>query len=312
MSALDPDARTVLDMVEASGRPALHILGVDAARAAIRSSQQILGKTPPPARQRETSIPGPGGPIPLRIYRPSVVADNAALPALLFLHGGGWMLGDLDYGAWLCASLAEGLRIAVISVGYRLAPEHAFPAGLEDSLAALDYIVRYAKALAIDGERIAIAGDSAGANLAAVCAIHARDEGLPLRAQILLYPVTDVAEERESWHRNGDGFGLTAAAMRWFRDAYVGEADPHDWRLSPLRAERLDGVAPALVLTCGYDPLRDEGDAYAARLKEAGVPTRHLPYPGQIHGFLMWPGVVAGAEQGLAQIAEELRVRLCA
>lgn len=306
----DADARTVLDMVKASGRPPLHLLGVHAARTAVRRSQQILGKTPPPARIREIRIPGAGGTIALRIYRPSRVADDIALPALLFLHGGGWMLGDLEYGAWFCASLAEGLRIAVVAVDYRLAPEQPFPAGLEDCLAAMDYVSRLAGTLAIDGDRIAIAGDSAGANLAAVCALQARDQGLKLRAQILLYPVTDLVEERDSYRRNAEGFGLTADAMRWFREAYQGAADPHDWHLSPLRAERLEGMAPALVLTCGFDPLCDEGDIYAARLAEAGVPVRHIEYTGQIHGFLMWPKMVAAAERALAQIADELRARL--
>jgi acetyl esterase len=307
---LDADARAVLDMVAASGRPPLHLLSVDAARAAVRSSQQILGKTPPPARIREIGIPGAGGTIALRIYRPSMVAEDAVLPVLLFLHGGGWMLGDLEYGAWFCASLAEGLRIAVVAVDYRLAPEHPFPAGLDDCLTALEHVRRYAGMLAMDRDRIAIAGDSAGANLAAACALLARDEDLSLRAQILLYPVTDLAEESDSYRRNAEGFGLTADAMRWFREAYLGRADPRDRRLSPLRAETLEGLAPALVLTCGFDPLCDEGDLYAARLGEAGVVVRHIEYTGQIHGFLMWPKMVAAAERALAQIADELRARL--
>lgn len=310
--AVDPDAQIILDLVAASGRPPLPQLGVEAARLAVRASQALFGEESPPCQVRDSACVGQEGAVPLRIYRPEHVAEHAALPALLFIHGGGWVLGDLDYGDWFCASLAGRLGIVVVSAGYRLAPEHPFPAGLEDCLAALDHIAAQADALAIDADRIAICGDSAGGNLAATCAIHARDRGQTLRSQILIYPVTDLAAEAPSYDRNAAGFGLTRDALRWFRGLYLRDADPADWRASPLRAERLGGVAPALVLTAGLDPLSDEGDAYAERLADEGVPVRHLHYPGQIHNFLMWAKAIGAAEDAMARIMEELRARLLA
>ncbi|AEG50555.1 alpha/beta hydrolase fold-3 domain protein [Sphingobium chlorophenolicum L-1] len=309
---LDADARAVLDLVEASGRPPLHTLSVEEARAAVRASLDALGKPPPPVGEQDIFADGPLGAVPLKLYRPLHAPEDVPLPVMVYFHGGGWMTGDLAYGAWFCASLADQAGIVVVSVDYRLAPEYPFPAGLEDCVAALCHVRREAAALAIDGTRIAVGGDSAGGNLAAVCALWARDEGLPLSAQILLYPVTDLMEEHESYRRNADGFGLTADAMRWFRDAYRNGADATDWRLSPLRARRLKGVAPALVLTCGFDPLCAEGDAYADRLVGAGVPVNRIRYTDQIHGFVLWAKRVRAAEQALTQIMEELRARLFA
>lgn len=311
-AGLDPDARAVLDLMEASGRPPLHLLSVEEARAAIRMSLETLGKPPPPVREADLWADGPRGPVPLRLYRPMQVPGDAPLPAMLYFHGGGWMTGDLAYGAWFCASLAERAGIAMLSVDYRLAPEHPFPAGLEDCMAALRHARRDAAALGIDAGRIAVGGDSAGGNLAAACALWARDEGLPLSAQILIYPVTDLVEEHESYRRNADGFGLTADMMRWFRTAYRNGADPADWRMSPLRAPRLEGVAPAWVLTCGFDPLCGEGDAYADRLAAAGVPVKHIRHADQIHGFLMWPKMMRASDRALSGMARELRARLFA
>ncbi|MGV3769711.1 MAG: alpha/beta hydrolase [Sphingobium phenoxybenzoativorans] len=309
---LDSDARAVLDLIEASGRPPLNQLSVAQAREAVCASLAVLGKAPPPVREHDCDIAGPGGSVPVRIYRPLGEAGEAALPALLYIHGGGWMLGDFAYGAWFCASLAQLLGIAVVSVDFRLAPEHPYPAGLDDCMAVLRHLHGHADTLAIEGGRIAIAGDSAGGNLAAACALIARDEGISLKAQILIYPVTDLLEEQESYARNAEGFGLTADVMRWFKSAYRNGADAADWRVSPLRAERMDALAPALVLTCGFDPLYAEGNAYAERLARAGVPVLHIQYRDQIHGFLMWAEKVAAAEQALAQIAGELRHRLFA
>lgn len=308
--ALDPDAHAVLQAIAESGRPPLQEMSTEMARQAIQASQALFGKPRPPCRVQDVDCAGPDGAVSLRIFRPVDENSAAPLPSLLYFHGGGWMLGDLDYGDWFCASLAGQLSIAVVSVGYRLAPEHPFPAGLDDCLAALDHIVAHADTLAIDPARIAIAGDSAGGNLAAVCALHARNRGKALRSQVLIYPVTDLAAEAPSYTRNAVGFGLTADAMRWFRESYLNDADPADWRVSPLLAQELGGVAPALVLTAGFDPLVDEGNAYAARLSDAGVPVRHLPYPRQIHNFVMWPKAIKAAEHALAQIVEELRYRL--
>lgn len=309
---MDADARAVLDLIEASGRPPLDQMGVTQAREAVRASLAILGRAPPPVDEYDLDMAGPCGRVPVRIYRPAGRGRDVILPALIYLHGGGWMLGDFAYGAWFCASFASLLDIAVVSVDYRLAPEHPYPAGLEDCMATLRHLRRHADALAVDGGRIAIAGDSAGGNLAAACALIARDEGISLRAQVLIYPVTDLLEERESYTRNADGFGLTADAMRWFKHTYRNGADAADWRLSPLRADRLEDLAPALILTCGFDPLYAEGNAYAERLARAGVPVLHIQYRDQIHGFLMWAEKIGAAEQALAQIAGELRHRLFA
>lgn len=309
---LDPDARAVLDLMEASGRPPLHLLSVEEARAAVRTSLEVMGMPPPRVRERDGFADGPRGSVPLRLYRPLNAPEGEPLPAMIYFHGGGWMTGDLAYGAWFCASLAERAGIAVVSADYRLAPEYPFPAGLEDCLAALRHVHRHAASLVIDDRRIAVGGDSAGGNLAAVCALWAHEQNVPLSAQVLIYPVTDLVEERESYRRNAEGFGLTADAMRWFRDVYRNGADAADWRLSPLRAARMEGVAPALVLTCGFDPLRGEGDAYADRLADAGVRVNHIRYPDQIHGFLMWPKMMRASERALSQIVEEVRGRLFA
>jgi acetyl esterase len=309
---VDSEAQAVLDLIAASGRAPLQEMSIAEARLAVRGSQDYFGKARPPSRVRDSAFAGPQCTVPLRIYRPGDVPDDTVLPAMLFLHGGGWMLGDLDYGGWFCGALAGQLGIAVIAVGYRLAPEHPFPAGIEDCFAALDHVAGHAGALAIDPARMGIVGDSAGGNLAAATALHARDWEIALCSQILIYPVTALADETGSYGRNAAGFGLTAEAMRWFRAAYLAGADPEDWRASPLRAPRLDGVAPALVLTAGFDPLADEGDAYAIRLAGDGVPVRHLRYPGQIHNFVMWARSIGAAETALSQIVEELRSRLLA
>jgi acetyl esterase len=222
------------------------------------------------------------------------------------------VIGDLDSGNWFCASLVERLGIAVIAVDYRLAPEHRFPAAADDCIAALSWIADNAAQLGIRADGIAVGGDSAGGNLAAVCAIHARDTGsFKVSAQILLYPVTDISSEHASYERNADGYMLTAVMMRYFKAQYLDGASAEDWRASPLLA-KLDGVAPALVVTCGYDPLCDEGDAYAAALKSAGVSVRHIRYDGQIHGFAMWSRVVKDAHNVMEQIVEDLKVRLFA
>ena len=311
IDTVDPDSQVVLDMVAASGRPPLQEAGVAAAREGMRASRLLLGATPPETLVRDLAASGPGGAIPIRLYRPLGLPSDHPVPLLVYFHGGGWVLGDIETGDAFCASLADRIGIAVAAVDYRLAPENPFPAAVEDSVAALDWLVANAAGLILRADRVAVAGDSAGGTLAAVCALHARDRGGPaLRAQILLYPVTDLAMISDSYRRNANGYMLTADTMRWFIEQYLAGADENDWRASPLRVERVDGVAPALIVTCGFDPLCDEGAAYAARLAAANVPTRHLPYPRQVHGFAMWGKAARDAETLLCQVADELRERL--
>jgi acetyl esterase len=307
---LDDDARRALDLAAAAGRRPLEQMNVAEARAAARANQQLFDAVSPPVHTDDLSLPGPASEIPLRRYRPLGKDMEEPLPTLVYFHGGGWVAGDLDHGAWLCASLAQRLGIAVVSVGYRLAPEHPFPAATDDALAALEGIAGDRGVIGVDQSRLAVLGDSAGGALAAVAAIHARNVGLPLRLQVLLYPVTDIAVEHPSYVRNGSGFGFTADGMRWYRRHYLGDADPRDWRASPGRAERLEGVAPAYVLSCGFDLLCDEAIAYADRLRGAGVSVRQSHYSGQIHGFLTRAGVIAEAARALAEIEAVLRKTL--
>jgi acetyl esterase len=212
---------------------------------------------------------------------------NGLAPALVFFHGGGWVIGNLDSHDVVCRTLAHAGELIVISVDYRLAPEHKFPAAVEDAVTATQWIADNAGALSIDAARLSVGGDSAGGNLAAVVAISARDgNGPALAAQVLIYPATDFAMAHPSHSEPETSVLLTHSVIRWFRDHYLtGAADIHDWRASPAKAETLVGLPPAYVLTAGADPLRDEGDDYARRLQEAGVPVTHRSFPGQFHGF---------------------------
>ncbi|HET6828837.1 MAG TPA: alpha/beta hydrolase, partial [Ramlibacter sp.] len=255
---------------------------------------------------------GPAGPIPLRIYRPlgSIPADP--LPVLVYYHGGGWVIGDLDTHDTLCRELANGAGCAVVAVDYRMGPEHRFPAAVDDANAALRWVSHNARDLSVDASRIAVGGDSAGGNLAAVAAIAAREAGGPaLRFQLLVYPATDMRRTAASHTTNGQGYLLTSDTMRYFHDHYI--ADPAhdlDWRASPLLHPELSGLPPAFVLTAGYDPLRDEGLQYAQRLTQAGVSTTLVCFERQIHGFLPMGKVLDEANVAVQLCAAQLRQAL--
>ena len=270
----------------------------------------------PPAPQigdvRELSAEGSFGSIPLRVYRPAGVTDSRRLPALVFFHGGGWVIGDLETHDVLCRQITAEAGVSVISVDYRVAPEHKFPAAVDDAWAATRWVAAHAAELGIDAERIAVGGDSAGGNLAAVIALLARDAGAPhIRLQLLIYPVTDLASESQSYADLADGYMLTRDSMRWFKDQYLAKAeDAADWRVSPLRAASLAGVAPALVITAGYDPLRDEGEAYARRLREAGVSVDAVCFGGMIHGFMPMGRLIDTAFRAVTLVAGSLRYAL--
>jgi acetyl esterase/lipase len=308
--ALDRDAERVLEMVRLSGRPPYETLSAPEARKLFLAAREVLAADPPPVADiREVSAPGPtGAAIPLRLYRGSTTAPGDTRPTLVYFHGGGWVIGDLDTHDSLCRHLANAARYIVVAVDYRLAPEHKFPAAV-DCFAATSWVAQEAAALDVDRERLAVGGDSAGGNLAAVVSLIARDRGAPkLRCQALLYPAVECGMTHPSHHRFAEGYLLTHPTMKWFYEQYLrGPADVDDWRASPLRAADLSGVAPALVLTAGNDVFCDEGEAYARRLQEAGVAVQLRHFPNQIHGFLTMGKIVLAAQPALDDIAAALR-----
>ena len=309
----DPDTQIVLDMIRLAGRPAFETLTPAEAREAYANSRKVL--QPPRedvAETRDVTIPGPLGDIPLRLYRPAGTEASDRLPALIYYHGGGWLLGDLESHDGVCRRFANAARCRVVSVDYRMAPEHKFPAAVEDSAAATRWVVEQADRLGIDPDKIAVGGDSAGGNLAAVMALMARDGALPpLAFQLLIYPSTDMMMTTASSQTVTAGVPLTSATMRWFIDHYLPDTTAaRDWRASPLRAVDLSGVAQALVLTCRYDPLCDEGIAYVRRLEQEGVRTVHLHYSDQTHGFMSMGRIIRAADQAIDMMAAALRKAL--
>ena len=303
---VDPQIQALLD----AGRhlPATNTLSVPAARAQYEA--RIAAMAPPAAvaRVEERDMPGPGGALRLRIYTPQ---GSGPFPLLVFFHGSGWVLCSLDTHDGICRNLCAGASCVVASVDYRLAPEHPFPAGLEDCLAATRWCAAHAASLGADPARIVIGGDSAGGNLAAVTALRLRDEGGPkLLGQLLLYPATDWHTPGwPSYAENAEGYGLTRATMEWFWGHYLPDpatqaAHPH---AAPLRAASLAGLPPALVTTAEYDPLRDEGEAYADALRAAGVTVAATRWMGMNHGFYFWAGRVDKATVGIAEASGWLR-----
>jgi acetyl esterase len=283
---LDPQAQAFLDQMVSLGGPQLHTLSPEDARKAFDMLAQLSGLKPEAvAKVEDRLIPGPGGQIPVRFYTPQ---GQPPFPVLLFFHGGGFVIGSIELYDEFCRALTNGAGCIVISVGYRLAPEHKFPAAVEDCYAATKWVAVNAKAIGGDSMRIAVGGDSAGGNLAAVVALMARDKGtVPLVLQLLMYPATNLAHDTLSAQENANDYFLTRDDMFWFRSLYLSaDADRNNPYASPLRAQDLHGLPPALVITAEYDPLRDEGEAYAARLLEAGVATTCTRYDGMIHGFL--------------------------
>ena len=278
----------------------------DEFRAMMRVQIEDKAKREHVAHVEDREIPGPVGAIPVRIYRST--ADRSQ-GVLVYYHGGGWVGGDLETHDSLCRAIANAAECMVISVDYRLAPEHAYPAAAEDAYAALKWVCENHSALAIDPERIAVGGDSAGGNLAAVVSLMARDrEKLPLRLQVLIYPITDCDFTTSSYQECAEGYLLTTTGMKWFWKSYAPEEDDAQQPYaSPLRAGELSDVAPALVITAEYDVLRDEGVAYAKRLQESGVPTEWKCYDGMIHGFVGRQDVLDAGRMAVNQIANALR-----
>ena len=311
--SLDPESQRLIDLMAAANRPAWNTLSPQAARdlyLALRPGAQ--GPRPADVTVVDRTIPGPSGPLPVRLYRPASAPADARLPGLVYAHGGGWVFGNLDSHDVLCAQLAIEAGIAVFAVDYRLAPEARFPGAFDDVVAGLKWVAANGASVGIDATKLAIGGDSAGGNLAAAVSIWARDNGGPkLLLQLLAYPVTDAVARAESYRRYEDGYGLNAATMEWFFDHYTPDkAMRDDWRVSPLRAKSLGGLPPALVITAGYDPLRDEGRAYAFRLQQDGTLADLVEFGGMLHGFLSSPMLLHGARRGTSLAAAALREAL--
>jgi acetyl esterase len=289
---LAAEYQLVLRLIALSGHPGLHAMTPAQARAEILRSARVFACNPTPlARIEGRVVPGPAGPIPARLYVPC--DDGKRRPLVVYYHGGGWVIGDLDTHDTACRTLAREADAGVLAVDYRLAPEHRFPAAVDDALAAFRWAAANADALGFDPARVAVAGDSAGGNLAAVVAQLTTREGGPRpAAQFLAYPVTDVSTKHPSYRLFAEGFLLTERDMDWFRGHYLpDDAAARDPRASPLLAPDLGGLPPAVVLTCGFDVLRDEGEAYARRLEQAGVRVTLRRSAGLIHGFCNAVGV---------------------
>lgn len=306
----DPGAQEVLDLIKELGRPPFHELTTEEGREAYARSRHALQPEPMAiAETRNLTCPGLGGDIPMRLYRGSQLQAGGRQPVLVYFHGGGWVLGDLDSHDGVCREIANRADITVISVDYRLGPEHLFPAAVDDAIASTEWIAANAAELGIDTARLAVGGDSAGGNLAAVVSLYARDKGGPaVAAQILAYPVTDMSLTQESHARNADIPPIPPDTMQWFFERYCrNEADKKDWRAAPLLAESHADLPPALVIVGGYDPLMDEGVAYAEKMKAAGCAAEVFHMPGQIHGFLTMNKIITEASQAHDAIEKALK-----
>jgi acetyl esterase len=308
---LDPDAAAVYKAFQEAGRPPYETVTPAEARELYLKGRFVTNPEPPELESvKPLSIAAPHGAIPARIYTPKSLrkADGLA-PCLVFFHGGGWVIGDLDSHDVVCRKLAHEGELIVISVDYRLAPEHKFPAAVDDAIAATKWVASNAKQLSIDASRLTVGGDSAGGNLATVVAIAARDgDGPAIAGQVLIYPATDFTMAHPSHSEPETSILLTHSVIRWFCDHYLnGAADINDWRASPARATSLIGLPPAYVLTAGADPLRDEGDEYAKRLKDAGVPVTYKHFPGQFHGFFTMGKLLEQANVAASDIGAWLK-----
>ncbi|CAN7653886.1 alpha/beta hydrolase [Variovorax sp. LjRoot290] len=312
---LHPQAQAFIDLLVQRGVPPTHTLTPTDARKFYRERRAVTQPEPGEVEEvRELSAPGPHGAIPLRLYRPLGSTAGASVPVLVYYHGGGWTIGDLDTHDTLCRELANLSGCAVIAVDYRMGPEHRFPAAVDDVLAATYWVRKEADSLGVDANRLAVGGDSAGGNLAAVVAIAARDAGdLPIAFQLLIYPATDMRCVHPSHTSNGQGYVLTSDTIKYFHDHYI--TDPQhdlDWRASPLLHTDLSRLPPALVLTAGYDPLRDEGLDYARALTAAGNRAVYVCFERQIHGFITMGRLLDEANAAVALCAGELRRALAA
>jgi acetyl esterase len=304
---LDLDTQLLLKLAARDPEPPLRTLTPVQARAQLRSSAgRVVAAPLPMAEVRTLTIAGGAGPVPARLYVPEETTGTL----VVYFHGGGWVVGDLDTHDSVCRALARSSGARVLSVDYRLAPEHPFPAGTEDALAAFRDAVARARELGADPARVVLAGDSAGGHLAAVTARLAAADAQPPAFQLLIYPVTDCLQVAPSRNEFAQGFLLTKENMDWYEEQFIGAADRSDPRVSPLHADSLAGLAPAMVVTAGFDPLRDEGEAYAAKLRGDGVPTILRRHTGYVHGFTHILVGGAGPREAVAEMGGVLRAVL--
>lgn len=309
-ASLDPEAEVLLNALNVMKRRPVNPLNLRQHRLAWRLSALALGRADAVTRVETRSIPGPEEPIRVKVYRPSLTAE--AMPALLWFHGGGFMMGGLATADAICRHIAAASGVMVVAVRYRLAPEHDLYAGRTDCMAAMDWIAREGRSFGIDTTRLAVGGDSAGGNIAAVVAQrYVEQGGDALRLQVLAYPATNLLDDFASKAENAAGYVLTSEGIDAIRRLITqGRTDLADPSISPAFARELRDLPPALIVTAGFDPIRDDGLAYAGRLREAGVPVELLHYAGQFHGFLNFDGVLRAARDALERIGAALRLSL--
>jgi acetyl esterase/lipase len=309
---LDPQLAELLQAADDAGIPPIHSFSyVDARDFYVLTAKKLAGETPDNLDVSDEVISTSLADIPIRIYRPEGTQDQL-MPALIYFHGGGWCIGDLDSHDHVCRWLASHSECVVISVDYRMGPEHKFPAAVEDAFKSVKWISSHADELKIDENRIGIGGDSAGGNLSAVVTLLAREQGGPhFGCQLLIYPATDMLMRFPSHAICGDGYRLTRTSIAWFISGYLrnGE-DMYDKRASPLMAESHADLPPAFIMTAAFDPLKDEGEAYAAKLTESGVEVKYHCYEGMVHGFIAMPGAVDMAKTALLDAASYLKQQL--
>jgi acetyl esterase len=303
---LDPQARALLDLMIEKNVPPVHTLEPPEARRLYLERRFFTQPDPPRLHEvRDLSA----GKVPVRVYKPRAVPAAQRQPVLVYFHGGGWVIGDRDTHDVLCRELALAAHCVVVSVDYRMGPEHRFPAAVDDCVAATRWVRSQAAELGIDPQRLAVGGDSAGGNLAAVVCLALREAKAPLPAfQLLIYPATDQRAQTPSHTTNAQGYLLTSDSIAWYRGQYIADAAQwSDWRASPLLADSHQGLPPALVLTAGFDPLRDEGRQYADKLSAAGVPCQYICFERQIHGFVPMGRVIDEARTAVDLCALALR-----
>ncbi|MFT3854406.1 MAG: alpha/beta hydrolase [Ilumatobacteraceae bacterium] len=307
---LDPNVRNLLDQMEAIGAPPLHTLSEADARAAMDAMVMMMGQGETVASTEDRTVDLGDRQLPVRIYRPEGLADGPA-PTLVFYHGGGFVIGGLASHDGDCRALANRGLCQVIAVDYRLAPEHPFPAAAQDAIDALDHIVAHAAELGVDPAHVAVGGDSAGGNLSAVAALHARDVGIDLKLQLLIYPAVAGEGDYPSRTENATGYMLDEDSIAYFTTRYFPGGLPEgDWRAAPMEAASHERVAPALIITAEFDPLRDEGEAYARKLEAAGVVATATRYDGLIHGFFGMGALVPAAKAAVEEAGQALREAL--
>ena len=311
---LDPETQLMLRLQRLVREPAVETLPMPQARRALLRQARLVGGTQPVGETRDLEVPGAVGPVPARLYVPrsQVGSDRTDWPLLFFVHGGGMMYGDLDSHDPLCRFLAERADVRVLSVDYRLAPEHPYPAAVDDCWASFQWVSEHSELVGADPDRIAVGGDSAGGYLSAVTAILAAESGVPVRHQLLIYPVTNMAEQSESRRLFGEGFYLTAAFIDLAETSYLTDTDDRrDPRVSVHFTEKIpEDLAPAFVATAGFDPLRDEGEAYARLLADSGVRVEMKRYPVLIHGFANVVGAGRSSRAAVADMAAKLKAAL--